>query len=158
MPLRYLNSADHYISENLRNQLIKTLNFPNNYFAVAIICLNPTEALFNSFSPQEYIQIKDGFYNVIKSLFMEKFVCYVIPTDEDVLDIVLNLEDKSYDALQDNVIIDESKRISIIFNHNDEKELQLALISLDMDRIQNVINGIFEKKCTSLAEKHKTFV
>lgn len=129
----YLNSTEHYIDDSLREQLARAVSFPNKYFAVMLIQLSPTKKMFDIFNSSEYIQIKDGFYNVVKALFMEKFTCYVIPADDDSLDVILNLENDSFESVHDVL----SQIYELLQN-----DLAYAIMSVGVSTIHSELAGL----------------
>lgn len=92
--INYLNATEYYIDESARELIKESINFPNNYFAVAIIQISPTNQMFDLYNSFDYSNIQSGLYNIIKDLFAEKYECFILPGDKDTLYIILNLESK----------------------------------------------------------------
>lgn len=87
-----LNSDNSYMDTETLKVISDTINFPHKYFMIAIIGFAPSEKLFDNYTALEFENIKNGLFNIIKSLFALHFTSYVLPTEQDVFYVILNLE------------------------------------------------------------------
>ena len=86
--IKILNSSDSYIPEE--NTLV---NFKYEYFCSVIIKLRLTDEFSDLYTKNDYNNISNGIYNIIKAMFGETFDSFVIPSENDTLYILLNLPD-----------------------------------------------------------------
>jgi len=90
-----LNSDNSYMDNETLKVISNTIKFPHRFFMIAIIGFTPSEKLFDSYTAIEYENIKNGLFNIIKSMFASQFTSYVLPTEQDVFYVILNLTDDS---------------------------------------------------------------
>lgn len=102
--INYLNATEYYIEESTRNIIKETLRFPHEYFMVLILQVSPTIQLFNHYTSQQYENIRQGLYELIKSLFDERFPCCILLGTQEPLYIVLNIESSDKTALANDIL------------------------------------------------------
>lgn len=90
-----LNSTDYHIDKNSISALHSSFNFKYKFFAVVLIQLAPTSKFYDLYSQEVYFEIKREFYEIIKDLFSQCFINYILPAENDVLDIILNFDNES---------------------------------------------------------------
>ncbi|MBE5039580.1 helix-turn-helix domain-containing protein [Ructibacterium gallinarum] len=85
------DSIESYDSDT-KKFLEESLNFQYHYFSVILLQLSPASNFYDRFSIEEYEVIKTGLYNIVYEMFSDEFDSYILPTQNNVLDIVLNME------------------------------------------------------------------
>lgn len=115
--INYLNATEYYIEENTRNIIKETLRFPYEYFMVLILQVSPTIQLFNHYTSQQYENIRQGLYELIKSLFDEKFPCCILLGTQEPLYIVLNIESPDKTALANDILLQIDNLIKNDLDH-----------------------------------------
>lgn len=103
--INYLNATEYYIEESTRNIIKETLSFPHEYFMVLILQVSPTIKLFNHYTSQQYENIRQGLYKLIKSLFDEKFPYCILLGTQEPLYIILNIESPDKTALANDILL-----------------------------------------------------
>lgn len=101
--IRLLNSTDLYLSEEERDVIEKSFHFRYQYFAVTVIQIAPTSIFYDEYSSKEYQAIKTGLYEIIKDIFSKDFQCYVLPSENDILTIILNMKTKNQKLITDKI-------------------------------------------------------
>ncbi len=104
--INFLNSADLYIDEATRDIIKTSLPFKNDYFASVIFQIFPKQEFFDSFSLNEYDSIFSELYNIIKSMFSERFDVFFLSSERETLYITINTDESfSSEAVTD--LLDE---------------------------------------------------
>ncbi len=93
--INFLNSTEYYIDEDSQKIISNSLNFKFDLFCVVIIQLRPRDALFEKYSSQEYSNIKEGFFNVVKNLFTDNFDAFFLSSEKETLYIITNFENEA---------------------------------------------------------------
>lgn len=97
-----LNNVDYWNNDEANKLIEKSLNFKHRYFTVILLQLSPALDFHDRFNDSEYETIKIGFYEVVCSVFDEHFDTYVLPAENNILNIVLNHADANpYDKIKD---------------------------------------------------------
>lgn len=90
--INYLNSAEHTIDAPTQTLILQSLPFKYNLFASVIIQFYPTEHMFKAFTSQEYNNILQCFYGILKEMFSSYFDAFFLTTDANSLSILLNID------------------------------------------------------------------
>lgn len=96
--INFLNSADLYIDESTRDIIKNSLPFKNDYYASVIFQIFPKREFFNSFSLNEYDVIFSELYNIMKSMFCEKFDAFFLSSERETLYIIINSDENHSSA------------------------------------------------------------
>lgn len=101
--VNYLNSTDFYIDKDKNEFLKNSLPFPYDFYAVVVIRLTPTAAMFDLYNTEDYKNFQSGFYSIIKDIFSAKFpMTYTLPSDNETLYIILNFEKlENYNTIEE---------------------------------------------------------
>lgn len=120
--INMLNSNSYYINEEQLKQFNTLFRFPYKYFAVVLIQIAPTTKFYDLYCHETYLDTRIDFYDIIKDMFSQHLSTYVLPAENDVLDIILNFDDES-----------EYEKISVILRDiykimdNDREYLNLSV-------------------------------
>lgn len=87
-----LTESDIYVDDSTREMLFKSLDFSYNYFAVVMIQISPTAIFHDRYNYEDYNRIRLGFYEILNETFSASFKCYIIPIENDIMNIILNME------------------------------------------------------------------
>lgn len=104
--INFLNSADLYIDESTRDIIKNSLPFKNDYYASVIFQIFPNTEFFNSFSLNEYDSIFAELYNIMKSMFCEKFDAFFLSSERETLYIIIN-SDENHSISEVKEMLDE---------------------------------------------------
>ncbi len=104
--INMLNGLDDYTSgqEEVKKEVENSLNFRYENYSVILFQMSPLAEFYDMFSIEEYETIRIGFYNLVTQMFEEHFDTFVLPSEDDVLTIVLNTEDEECDKISDDIL------------------------------------------------------
>ena len=88
----FLNSAEYTFDTQTQELILQSLPFRYTLFASVIIQFYPTELLYNDFNNEEYNNILQSFYGILKEMFTSYFDAFFLTNDPNSLSIILNLE------------------------------------------------------------------
>lgn len=91
----FLNSAEYTFDAQTQSLILQSLPFRYTLFASVIIQFYPTELMYNDFSSEEYNNIQQSFYGILKEMFSSYFDAFFLTNDPNSLCIILNLENPS---------------------------------------------------------------
>lgn len=91
----FLNSAEYTFDAQTQALILQSLPFRYTLFASVIIQFYPTELMYNEFSSEEYNNIQQSFYVILKEMFSSYFDAFFLTNDPNSLCIILNLENPS---------------------------------------------------------------
>lgn len=90
--INYLNSAEYTFDVPTQDLILQSLPFKHNLFASVIIQFYPTEQMFKTFNNEEYSNILQCFYGILKEMFLSCFDAFFLTTNTNSLSILLNLD------------------------------------------------------------------
>lgn len=93
--INYLNSTDYTIDNPTKEIISASLPFKHNFFCSVIIQLYPTNLLYDSYTNAEYINIQNGFYNIVKEYFIAKFDTFIVSSEKETLYIIINTDNQN---------------------------------------------------------------
>ncbi len=100
--INVLNDLEIYNKDSDFDAIEGSFSFEYDLFSIVILQLSPAPNFYDKFDNQSYITIKSGFYNVVCDMFTEKFRTYVLPAENNVLNIILNFKDeKQHEEIKD---------------------------------------------------------
>lgn len=73
------------------------IRFNYEYFSSVIIKLHRTGKFYSIYSEDDYANIRIGIYNILKTIFSEKYDTFPIQNDNDTIYILLNCKDDNQD-------------------------------------------------------------
>ncbi len=95
--INYINSVEHMIDKDSQKNLLDSLPFKHEYFAVASVQLYPTGKLFETYSFDDWHNFQVMIHEIIAELFGEKFDAFVLSYDSATFYIVLNMDENRTD-------------------------------------------------------------
>lgn len=109
---RYL--IDMLQSSELDHVENSPITFSYRYFASIIIKLRRTGKFSQLYSENDFIKIRTGIYNIIKSIFAEDYDTFLIQNDNDTLYTLLNMES----AEEDDSILTNLHQFEQLLKHD----------------------------------------
>ena len=100
----------------------------------SVFSFSPSEKLFDNYTALEFENIKNGLFNIVKSLFASHFTSYVLPTEQDVFYVILNLEKQ-----------DETNKVKEILKNIDkflENDKEFISIKANTSSVYENVSGI----------------
>lgn len=145
--INLLTLNNHFNDSSEEAELRDSLVFPHNLFCVLIVQLSPTPNFFNSYTSAEFERFKYGFYTVIKEIFPPNFSLYVLPSEQDSFNIILNFDDHSHDEMIDTLI----KQISDYLK-NDAEFIKISIGKSSVCDNLNELNNAYNEAIKTLDE------
>ncbi len=134
--INVLNGSDVYMfrDEDARADIEKSLNFRFENFSVVLLQVSPAFNFYERFSADEYEVIKIGFHNIVLQMFEEYFDTFVLPSEDDVLTVILNSGNEDCDDVIDSVL----KNILSYLKH----DFEYVKVSLGVGYVHQGIEGL----------------
>lgn len=163
--INYLNSAEYTFDTSAEDLILQSLPFKHNLFASVIIQFYPTEHMFKAFSNEEYNNILQCFYGILKEMFSSYFDAFFLTTDANSLSILLNLDNpakKEQVKTIWNDVLDLLKHdryyIKLYFGESGVYENLSGLKSAHDEALKNLKYVPYEDESYNKSSKHKSLI
>ena len=163
--INYLNSAEYTFDENAQDLILQSLPFKYNLFASVIIQFYPTEQMFKAFSNEEYNNILQCFYGILKEMFSSYFDAFFLTIDANSLSILINLDNpakkEQVKIIWDNVLDllkHDRDYIKLYFGESGVYENLSGLKSAHDEALKNLKYIPYEDESYSKSLKHKSLI
>lgn len=133
--INILNNLEIYNENTQSDNILKdSLDFKYDNFSVILLQLSPSINFFDKFNTQDYNLIKKGFYNIICEMFSENFDSYVLPSQDNILNIILNYND--------NNAIENIREILKTITSYLKYDLEYVTLSIGLSSTHNGLTGL----------------
>ena len=161
----FLNSAEYTFDAQTQALILQSLPFRHNLFASVIIQFYPTELMYNDFNSEEYNNIQQSFYGILKELFSSYFDAFFLTNDPNSLCIILNLENptqKSSIASIWNDVLEllknDRKYIKLYFGESNIYENLSGLKLAHNEALKNLEYVPYENESYANLPKYKSLI